>query len=167
MFQKIFRLSAVLLLFQACDKPDQPSTAVIAPAGEEVKVCNGMNFCYIKDDIARGFNAKWRKIPASPGSAEKIHIYYEENRGMFQVEIDVYSVRPGFFGITAERPGEGDATFTYFDGPLKLKAGTGLVEITDINEEDNTLTGSFYATAVKNDTSYKFTEGNMVNVPMK
>lgn len=167
MLQKMFWLSVSLFLLQSCDKTGKPPTAVIAPVGEEVKVCNGMNFCYIKDDVARGFNAKWRRIPASPGSAEKIHIYYEENQGIFQVEIDVYSVSPGFFGVTADRPAQGDATFTYFDGPLKLKAGAGMVEITDINEEDNTLTGSFYATAVKNDTAYKFTEGNMVNVPMK
>lgn len=164
---RILSAYTIIFLVSACSKPQQPRTPAIAPAGEEVKICNGKNFCYLKDDVAWGFNAKWRRIPASFSTPERIRIYHEENQGMFQVEIDVYSTTPGFFGVTNDKPASGDATFTYFEGQLRLKAMSGLVEITDINEEDNTLTGSFYATAERNDTLYKFTEGNMVNVTMK
>lgn len=169
MFKPILYPVILLMLLCGCDEERKTADTLIASTPDRtISVCDGKTMCFVKNDVQMSFNAKWRSIPASPYSPEMTSIFYDEDKGRFRIEINVYSDKPGVYGITDIAPFKsGNATFTYFDGPFVLRAGVGTVVITDINTVNKTLNGSFYAVAELRDTVYKFNDGTLANVPVK
>ena len=56
----------------------------------------------------------------------------------------------------------------YFETTGKnIKGTSGTIEVTNIDNTNNTISGTFTVTGDDNGTTYKITEGNFENVPLK
>ena len=164
---RLFFIFPLMMFTSACDKTQSTPTRV-APEGQIVKACDGRTLCYLLNEEKYSFYGNWRKVSGSSTTPNATRLYYEAEKGKFRIQIDMYGVTPGTYGIMKDGPFRaGDASFTYFDGTVNLKAVSGVVVLSDVNNANNTISGSFDVTAETGDTVYKITEGLFVDVTQK
>ncbi len=158
---------AVLGLFTmvACKKdPPKPTTSTPTPT----TVCSGGNLCFKLDGTQETYTAEWRKIPAVGSNPERYRIYWEKSGGSENIEIDVYATATGTYNIKNGTPyAVNDAGFQYYKGSKNIVGQSGTVEITNIDNTNNTITGKFTVTASDGTTTYQVTDGNFEKVPLK
>lgn len=167
---KLLTSIVVLATFSivACKKedsqPQQPATA-----------CNGMNFCFKLDGTEESYNADWRKIDANANSPARYRIYWEEGTGNSykNIEMDVYASTEGDYTVRASDSNNpyaaNDAAFNYFfasDGRI-IEGQSGTITISEIDNTNNTISGTFKISASDGNGTQEITEGNFVKVPLK
>lgn len=156
---------AVLGLFTlaACKKdkaePDKNNTST---------VCNGGNLCFKLDGTTETYTAEWRKIT---GTAPRYRVYWESADGKQNIEIDVYGDAAGTYSVKESGQAAGDAGFQHWQNGGKYIAGTsGTIEITAIDNTNNTISGKFTVSGIdknNSDVPHEITEGNFEKVPLK
>lgn len=169
-YTRLFTAIAVLGIFfaVACNKKDDNNNtnpALTTPTA----VCSGGNICFKMDGNSEVYTAEWRKLPAVNGNPERYRVYVEMNGSTPNIEMDMYGTTTGKYTVTSNNPhaaNEGD--FQYFETSGKnIKGTSGTIEITNIDNTNNTISGTFTVTGDDNGTTYQITEGNFENVPLK
>lgn len=134
-------------------------------------VCSGGNLCFKLDGTQETYTAEWRKIPAIGSNPERYRIYWENSSGSQNIEIDVYATATGTYTVKDGSYAANDAGFQYYQNGGKYIAGkSGTVEITAIDNTNNTISGKFTVSGVdknNSDAPHEITEGNFENVPLK
>ena len=165
-YLKLFTAVTVLAIFTAVAcKKDTPEPENKPKTG----VCSGGNICFKMDGNSEVYTAEWRKIPANANSPERYRIYVELIGSTPNIEMDMYGTTTGTYTVNSNNPhvaNEGD--FKYFETTGKnIKGTSGTIEVTNIDNTNNTISGTFTVTGDDNGTTYKITEGNFENVPLK
>ncbi|HEY9177133.1 MAG TPA: DUF6252 family protein [Flavipsychrobacter sp.] len=131
-------------------------------------VCSGGNLCFKLDGTQETYTAEWRKIPAVGSNPERYRIYWQNTDGSRNIEMDVYATATGTYNIKSSSPyAANDAAFQYYMGTKNVVGQSGTVEITGIDNTNNTISGKFTVTASDGSATYQVTEGNFENVPLK
>ena len=157
-----------LFTIVACNK------TTTKPATPAPTACNGALMCFKLDgtDMTYSTDVVWKKIAAVGTNPERYRIYWENSGGSENIEIDVYATATGTYNIKNGNPyAVNDAAFQLWQSSGMYLAGvSGTVEITNIDNTNNTISGKFtVATEDKNNSNaaHQVTEGNFVNVPFK
>lgn len=132
--------------------------------------CNGKTLCFKLDGTLESHDAEWKKIPANSTNPARYRIYWEDNGTPYKnIEMDIYASAVGVYNVADKSTyTANDASFQYFVTGAKTKYGkSGTIEITSIDNSNNTITGKFTITAADSTNTYQVTEGNFVNVPLK
>ena len=148
-----------LFTIVACNK------TTTKPATPAPTACNGALMCFKLDgtDMTYSTDVVWKKIAAAGTNPERYRI---------NIEIDFYATAKGTYNIKNGNPyAVNDAAFQLWQSSGMYLAGvSGTVEITNIDNTNNTISGKFtVATEDKNNSNatHQVTEGNFVNVPFK
>lgn len=164
---RLLYIFILMVIISGCDKTETPPTR-IADEGQVVKACDGRTLCYLLNEDKYSFYGKWQRVSGNSITPTATRLYYEADKGKFRIQIDMYGITPGTYGVMKEGPYRaGDASFTYYDGVANLKAVSGVIVLSDVNNEENTISGTFDVTARMGDTVYKITEGLFVDVTQK
>ena len=134
-------------------------------------VCSGGNLCFKLDGTQETYTAEWRKIPAVGTNPERYRIYWQNTDGSRNIEIDVYATATGIYNVKNGSYAANDAGFQhYHNGGKDIRGVSGTVEITEIDNTNNTISGKFTVSAIDNNNSdapHEITEGNFEKVPLK
>ena len=157
-----------IFLAVACNKTTTNPTNPTSPSAPAT-VCSGGNICFKLDGAQEVYTADWLKIPANSTSPARYRIYVELNGSTPNIELDVYAAAVGKYTVNNSSPhAANDAAFQYFVSNGKNIEGTsGTVEITSIDNTNNTISGTFTLTGDDNGRTYQITEGNFENIPLK
>lgn len=157
----------------ACNKTNTTptvSTTPNTPSNPTTPSCNGGNICFKLDGNQEVYTADWLKIAANSTAPERYRIYVAMNGGANpNIELDVFATVVGTYTVANNKPPlVNDAGFQYFEqNGRNIRGASGTVEITNIDNTNNTISGKFTITGDDNGTTYQITEGNFENVPLK
>lgn len=162
---------AVLGMFfmVACNKTTTTPTPS-SPSTPSTPTCSGGNICFKLDGTLETYTAEWLKIGANNTAPERYRIYVDMNGGANpNIELDVFATVTGTYTVANNNPPVvNDAGFQYFEqNGRNIQGASGTVEITNIDNTNNTISGTFTITGDDNGTTYQITEGNFENVPLK
>lgn len=136
--------------------------------------CNGALMCFKLDgtDMTYSADVVWKKIAAIGTNPERYRIYWEKSGGSENIEIDVYATATGTYTVKNGSPyAVNDAAFQFWqNGGKDIRGVSGTVEITEIDNTNNTISGKFTVSGIdknNSDAPHEITEGNFVKVPLQ
>lgn len=156
MKQTILLFGMSLFLFSACKKKDSSSTT---PTSTDP--CKGKNLCFKLDGTQMSQDAKWIVIRST---TFRIRVYWEEGTGSTykNIEIDIYGDSLGTYSFNSA-PKAGQAGFQYYEnGGKNISAVSGTIKLT--KNDGKNISATFELDGKDGSTTYKITEGNIVNV---
>lgn len=160
---KISMIAVALILSIASCKKDETTT----PANNNTSntpsssMCNGDKLCFKMDGNHESYNANvsWKVTP----NGNRVYWENGSQTAYENIEIDVKGTTTGVYDVST-----GDAGFQYFKatGNVNIQATSGTVEVTAIDNTNNTISGKFTITATDqtNNTTHQITEGYFENV---
>lgn len=136
--------------------------------------CSGALMCFKLDgtDMTYSSDVVWKKLPAAGTNPARYRIYWEKSGGAENIEMDVFADAVGTYNVKKGSPyAVNDAGFQLWQSSgMYLVGVSGTVEITNIDNTNNTISGKFTITTEDQNNSNatkQVTEGNFVNVPLQ
>lgn len=130
--------------------------------------CSGGNLCFKLDGTQETYTSEWMKLTTTP---TRYRIYWESADQKQNIEIDMYGTVVGVYNVKETGHAAGDAGFQKWENGGKYIAGTsGTIEITAIDNTNNTISGKFTVSGIDKNNSnapHEITEGNFEKVPLK
>ncbi|MBZ0099178.1 MAG: hypothetical protein K8F30_08845 [Taibaiella sp.] len=130
--------------------------------------CSGGNLCFKLDGTQETYTAEWRKIT---GSAPRYRVYWESADQKQNIEIDMYGTAVGVYNVKETGHVAGDAGFQRWEnGGKDIRGVSGTIEITEVDNSNNTISGKFTVSSIDRNNSnapHEITEGNFEKVPLK
>lgn len=131
-------------------------------------VCSGGNLCFKLDGTQETYTAEWRKLTTTP---TRYRIYWQNANGSQNIEMDMYGTTAGVYNVKETGHAANDAGFQYWqNGGKDIRGISGTIEITEIDNTNNTISGKFTISSIdknNSDAPHEITEGNFENVPLK
>ena len=152
-----------LFTLVACKKdPVKPATST------PTTVCSGGNLCFKLDGTQETYTAEWRKLTTTP---TRYRVYWENANGSQNIEMDMYGTTVGVYNVKETGHAANDAGFQHWQNGGKNISGIyGTIEITEIDNTNNTISGKFTVSGIdknNSDAPHEITEGNFEKVPLK
>lgn len=156
---------AVLLLIisaVACKKDVVTSPTNNSNNNTSTGSCSGDKLCFKLDGTLQSYNSDVTWKVTTNGN----RVYWENGSqtAYENIEIDVKGTSTGVYDVS-----KGDAGFQLFkvNGNINIQATSGTIEVTQIDNNNNTISGKFTITATdqNNNTTHQITDGYFQDVP--